>query len=354
MPPWFYLFVFTILYGAVWSYIGILKMLSLNAYVFDLGISAERGWQILHTNLGLHGYITTLLNSGIVFPMSPLTGSGNFYAMIIFQAFSIAFVGPGLYFISKLKGISPKVSLLVSVAFFLYFPVYGIMWFDFHYQVFFLPLFIFGYLLYLRKNYYASIVLFFLSGAVRYPYSIFPMVFAFMELILIYRKNSFSADRKSAFSMIALFAMTLSWTLLGFLFFGASNTIPHDDISLYTATYVSLWSRVLVILLFLFPLLFLPVLRLRWIVMALPAFFLFITSSYTWYTYPNVFQGQYVTGVVPFLFLGLIDYLATTGKKKQNDRRVLFRSVKSIRKISSMPIIASVIVILIFRIVFLW
>ena len=352
IPPWLYLLVFTILYGAVWSYIGILKMLALNAYVFDLGISAERGWQILHTNLGLHGYITTLLNSGIVFPLSPLAGSGNFYAMIIFQAFSIASVGPALYLISRKKGMSSKVSLLVSVAFFLYFPVYGIMWFDFHYQVFFLPLFIFGYLLYMRKNYYASIVLFFLSGAVRYPYSIFPMAFAFIELILIYRKESFSADRKNAFSMIALFAMTLSWTLLGFFFFGVSNTIPHSDISLYTASYVSLWSRVLVLLLFLFPLLFLPVLRLRWIVMALPAFFLFITSSYTWYTYPNVFQGQYVAGVAPFLFLGLIDYLAPTGKKNLNGKRVLFQSVKATRKISSMPIIASVIVILIFLNIF--
>lgn len=352
IPYWPYFVVATIVYGALWSYIGILKMLSLNAYVFDLGINSERGWQILHTNLGLHGYVNTLLNSGIVFPLSPLTGSGNFYAMIIFQAFSIAIVGPGLYLISRKKGIGHKVSLLVSVAFFLYFPVYGIMWFDFHYQVFFLPLFIFGYLLYLRKNYFASAALFFLSGAVRYPYSIFPMAFAFIEIILIYRKKSFSAHRRNAVSMFVLFVTTLSWIMLGFLFFGVSSTIPHSGISLYTASYVSFWSRLLVISLFLGPLLFLPVLRTRWIVMTLPAFFLFLTSSYTWYTFPHVFQGQYVAGVAPFLFLGFIDYLATSGDRTPLGRRLLRNYDKATRKISNMPLMASVIVILIFLNIF--
>ena len=320
VPPWACVAIGTLLYAGIWSYIGILKILSLNAYVFDLGIHSERGWLILHTNLGLHGYLTTLINSGIVFPLSPLTGSGNFFVMVIFQAFSVASVGLAIYFIAKEKGLKSRESMLISFAFFLYFPVYGIMWFDFHYQVFFMPLFMFAYLLYLRKNYVASTFLFFLSGIVRYPYSIFPLAFALIELFLVLLNRSSNNNRRRTVSMLFLLMVMIIWTLLGFIVSGLSATIPHTNISQYTVTVSSIWSRIYVILLFLSPLLFLPVLRVRWIILAFPAFYLFLFSSYIWYVYPHVFQGQYTSGVVPFLFLGLIDFLGFSLKRKSEEK----------------------------------
>ena len=349
---WVFVFTATLVYSVVWSYIGIIKLLSLNSYVFDLGINSERGWLILHTNLGLHGYLTTVLNSGIVFPLSPLTATGNFFAMIIFQAFLIASVGPLIYLIAREKGLKPRESSLITFAYFLYFPVYGIMWFDFHYQVFFMPLFLFAYLLYIRKNYVSSAFLFLLAGTVRYPYSIFPMAFAFIELILILRNKRSAYDRRRFALMSLLFLITAIWTLSGFLIFGVSSTIPHSGMSPYTITGSAPWLRVYVILLFLAPLLFLPVLRVRWIILVLPAFFLFITSSYTWYSYPHVFQGQYVAGVVPFLFLGLIDYFASSGKINHEDKRVRHNPLKAFRKITNLSLITSVIVFLIFLNIF--
>ena len=348
MPHWSYVAIGTFLYAGIWSYIGILKILSLNAYVFDLGINSERGWQILHTNLGLHGYLSTLINSGIVFPLSPLTGSGNFFAMIIFQAFSVAIVGPAIYFIAKEKGMKSRESMLISFAFFLYFPVYGIMWFDFHYQVFFMPLFLFAYLLYLRKNYVASTLLFFLSGIVRYPYSIFPLAFASTELFLLFRNRQSWSDRKRMVSMTLLLNLMVIWTVLGFLVLGMSSTIPHSGVSQYTGTAVTVWSRFYVILLFLSPLLFLPVMRARWIILALPAFYLFLSSSYTWYTYPHVFQGQYAAGIAPFLFLGLIDYLALSAKRKDGRKVKIFRSRGFFPMKSASRTVVVILVILLF------
>lgn len=353
VPYFAYVAMGTVLYGGIWSYIGILKILSLNAYVFDLGINSERGWQVLHTNLGIHGYLATLINSGIVYPLSPLTGSGNFFAMVIFQAFAIALVGPALYLIAKEKGLKSRESMLLSLAFFLYFPVYGIMWFDFHYQVFFMPLFIFAYLFYLKKNYGVSTLLFFLSGIVRYPYSIFPLAFALIELVLIYRNRSSGFSFKQTVSMSILLAIMVAWTLLGYLLFGISSTIPHSGLSQYTVTDTSIWSKLFVILILLAPLLFLPTLKMRWIVLALPAFFLFLGTSYTWYAYPHVFQGQYTAGVAPFLFLGLIDYLGLSVKgepernKKWNRRLTFLRK----RKVTS-TIVAVLVILLLLNIFF--
>ena len=216
----------------------------------------------------------------------------------------MAIAGPAIYFIAKEKGLKSSESMLLSLAFFLYFPAYGIMWFDFHYQVFFMPLFVYAYLLYIRKNYAASTLLFFLSGIVRYPYSIFPTAFAFIELFLLFRNRQSEYDRKRMVSMALLLVLMVIWTVLGFLILGLSSTIPHNGVSQYTVTVIPIWSRFYVILLFLVPLLFLPVLRDRWIILTLPAFYLFLSSSYTWYAYPHVFQRQYAAGVAHFCFLG--------------------------------------------------
>lgn len=320
IPHWAYVAVGTALYGSIWSYIGILKFLSLSAYVFDLGINSERGWQILHTNLGLLGYFTTLINSGIVFPLSPLTGSGNFFAMIIFQAFSIAIVGPAIYLISKEKGLKSRESMLLSFVFFLYFPVYGIMWFDFHYQVFFMPLFVFAYLLYLRKNYALSTLLFILSGIVRYPYSIFPLAFAILELINIIFLKQNTRDRSRIAQLIVLFVVMIFFTIAGYLIFGFSNTVPHSDISVYTNSQQSIFMRIGLIMLLTGPLLFTPLLRLRWLILSIPSFFLFLTSDYTWYLYPLVLQGQYISGVAPFLMIGMVEFLSNHTKKAKDDK----------------------------------
>ena len=349
---WIYVAVATIVYITIWSYIGILKILALNAYVFDLGINSERGWIILHTYLGIQGYLATLLNSGIVYPLSPLTSSGNFFAMIIFQAFSIGIVGPVLYLIAKEKGLKSRESMLISLAFFLYFPVYGILWFDFHYQVFFMPLFLFAYLLYLRKHYVTSTLLFFLSGTARYPYSIFPMAFAAMELLLLFRNQLSKYEWNRMISLSLLLILMVIWTVFGFLIFGLSSTIPHSGVSQYTVTVSPTWSRFYVILLFLAPMLFLPVLRVRWIIMALPAFYLFLSSSYIWYTYPHVFQGQYAAGVVPFLFLGLIDYLSLSEKRENDKNNTLLNKRIIFRKKSASRSIAAILIILLFLNIF--
>lgn len=306
----------TLIYGVFWSYVSISKLLALNATVFDLGIAAQRGWVILHTHLSLLTYIQTLFDSGIVFPLSPLTATGNYPLMLIFQAFSIAIVSPALYKISRLLGIGKGLSLIISLSFFLYFPTYGIFWFDFHYQVFFLPLFIFGYMLYLEKSYKGALLLFFLSGIVRYPYSIFPLAFSAIEILQIYQGRKYGIDRKRLHAIIALLVLMLIWTLTGYILMGLSGPIAFSGVPIYGINQQGLFPRLFAIILFLAPLMFLPLLSARWIVFTIPAFFLILFSSNAAYTYHLIMQGQYVAGIVPFTLLGFIDSLSLLSKSK--------------------------------------
>ena len=152
--------------------------------------------------------------------------------------------------------------------------------------------------------------------------------------------------------MLCLLLLMVIWTLLGFLMFGLASTIPHSSISYYAVSVVSPWSRTVVILLFLAPLLFIPVLRVRWIILVVPAFYLFMFSSYAWYTYPQVFQGQYVAGVVPFLFLGLIDYLALPNKRGNGMKKTITFKVKLFKRHSTSKPIIAVLAILLFLNIF--
>ena len=343
----------SVAYGCIWSFVGISKILSLNAYAFDLGVSSERGWVILHTNLGLHGYLLTLLNSGIVFPLSPLTGSGNFMAMVVFQAFSIAIVAPALYYISRAKGLGIVTSLIVGGAFLLYFPVYGIMWFDFHYQAFFFPLFILGYLFYIKGYYLLSFLLFLLSGMVRFPYSIFPLAFALIELYMVFCSRKSGVQRDKLASLTALSVIMFLLTALGTLYFGLVQSVPGTAPIALPALSWPFFQRLAIIALFLGPLLFLPALSPRWLALALPGFFLILASSYTGYSYQHIFQGQYISGIAPFLLLGFIDSIVYIKNNRDKLTRPSLRKLPLSSLSNSYKLtVSSVIVLILLNMVF--
>lgn len=321
------LLILTILYTLIWSILGIEKILSLNAYVWDLGINSQRGWDIIRYNQGFIEYLHTFFDSSIVFLLAPLTSSGNFFAMIVFQAGSIAIIGPAFYSISRIKGLTRIHSLLVSSVFYLYFPTDGIMWFDFHYQIFFFPLFVFAYLSYISKYYRASVLLFLLSGMVRYPYSIFPLMFSVFEIISLgINKNLNSKDtRKQLWTLLCILLLNFLMILGGFILFGRTLTLPHLETSLYTVTNITILNRVVIVLIFLSPLIFLPLLSPRWFIFTIPGFYLIFSSSYFWYSYPSIFQGQYVTGFVPFLILGFIEGMIKLENLSSKQRVIFFK-----------------------------
>ncbi len=300
----------SLVYFTFWTQFSILKLLALHDHVFDLGLNAERGWLILHTNLGIRGYVETLVNSAIVFPVSPLTGSGNYFAIIAFQVFMVTITGFAFFRIALLKGLSLTLSTAVAVSFFLYFPVYGIFWYDFHYQALFLPLFVLGYMFYLSERYSLSFILLAFSGLVRFPYSIFPLAFALIEISALAATGGIRGSRRRLAMLLLLIFAMLSFIIAGYAMFKGIGPI-HSYVPATSGFYniQSLDTRIFVLMLFLAPLLFLPLFSPRWLVFALPAFYLILTSGNFGYTYPFILQGQYVAGIVPFLFLGFIDGL---------------------------------------------
>ena len=152
-------FVFSI----SWGLIIMGKFYSLHSYVFDLGFVMQRLWQPYHI-LNYQFDASVLFTSGFQFVLSPLYFFNSLQLLLLFQL--VAFSGSvfPLYGIAKMHTGKPLVSLAIAISFLLYFPSSGIIWFDVHFQAFFVPLFIFAYYFFLKGNYPVSSTLFLLSG----------------------------------------------------------------------------------------------------------------------------------------------------------------------------------------------
>ncbi|MGC8970427.1 MAG: hypothetical protein ACP5LG_07765, partial [Conexivisphaera sp.] len=80
-------------YVAAWSYISLMRLFSLNAFIFDLGVNMQFAWDaVLHATLG--SVLRTLAYKGIVYVVAPVFLTGSYPAVLIFQS---AFIGLAVF-----------------------------------------------------------------------------------------------------------------------------------------------------------------------------------------------------------------------------------------------------------------
>ncbi|MDG7038975.1 MAG: DUF2079 domain-containing protein [Nitrososphaerota archaeon] len=323
-----------LIYSVYWSYITVMKFFAGNANVFDLGLFMEFGWEALHQVHTISAFLFWFSYNGIIYVISPITLLGSYPAILILQS---AFIGLGalpLFGIAKHYLKDDMSALLLSASYLLYFPLAGVNWYDAHYQAFFPTLFLLGYYFFVKDRYRPALAFLILSSMVRYPYFIFPFIFAVIVLIeqsvRHLRSCEHSAGRVYLSIAVIVFGAVLS--LLYYFFyahgsfaanFAGTGTVV-GTVRLYNGavTYM-LDTKVFTVLLFLAPLLFLPVLSKRWAILYVPLFYLVFTSNYWGYTYPYLFMLQYPAGIVPFLYLGLIEGAAWLGRDRKRRLRVI-------------------------------
>jgi uncharacterized membrane protein len=136
------------IYAAAWSYISIMRFLSLNAFILDLGVNIQFAWDALLRS-SLPSFLQDFAHKGIVYLVAPVFLTGSYPAVLIFQS---AFIGLGafpIYGIARRALGSDAASLAMAASYLIYFPLAGVNWYDFHYQALFPTLFLLGYCFYL-------------------------------------------------------------------------------------------------------------------------------------------------------------------------------------------------------------
>ncbi|MGC8558371.1 MAG: DUF2079 domain-containing protein [Nitrososphaeria archaeon] len=323
-----------LIYTVSWSYITVMKFFAGYANVFDLGLFMEFGWEALHTVHSLSAFLFWFAYNGIIYLISPITLLNSYPAILVLQSAFIGLAVFPLYGIAKHFLNDDLTALLISLSYLIYFPLAGVNWFDAHYMAFFPTLFITAYYLYIKGRYRLSLAFFIMSSMVRYPYFIFPFMFALVVLAEQLRDHWKSGKHVPAklYLSISIIGFGIFLSIIYYFFYvhgsfaasfaGTSNITGTVRLNSGNITYM-LSAKELTTVLFFLPLMFLPILSKRWIVFYVPFFYLVFTSNYWGYMYPYVFQLQYPAGIVPFLYLGLIEGSKVLSKgTKRKDRAI--------------------------------
>ena len=167
------------IYTIGWSIILIDKFYSMGANAFDAGTSVydaglymEAGWSIFYSHYTLYGYIDVFFSRGIEYLVSPLTLLRNYDILFVFQSLLIGISGLAIYWIGNRILKSKWISLAIVASYLIYPPLVGTIWPDLHFQILFIPLFLFAYYFYITDRYLISILLFFLASITHGQYSI--------------------------------------------------------------------------------------------------------------------------------------------------------------------------------------
>lgn len=320
--PTILLIVAFVVYALYWTILSLLKFFYFQATIFDLGVSMQSLWNVTHSNWTLNGLSLQLAYQGIVFLLFPIQ-YGGFVALLIFQTIFLDLGSIALYFIGKKSKLSKSEALLISVSYLLYFPLSGLNWFDFHFQSLFVTLFLFGYLLYIEKRYLASSIIFFISGLVRFPYAVFPLIFWFYTIFLSWRNDLDKRSRNAAIANTLLYLVFISLSFLRLQnayiqthFTGTSD--PMLDIGVKALTILAIFG----------PVLFIPLFSRKWLPFFVPFVVLMIIANNPIYEFPYLFRLQYSASFIAFIFLGLMDV---------HSHRKEFHPILRLKKLFSAP-----------------
>ncbi len=290
----------SVVYGAAWSFISLMRYYSFNAGVFDLGVAVAYAKYIFTS--GVSGAVQGFFLKGIAFLTAPVMFAFNMQGALVLQSFALGLGGYAVYGIAERELKHRWASIAIAASYLIYFPLSGVNWFDFHYQALFIPLFLYGYYFFIKGMHRASLAAMALSAISRYPYTVFPLMFS---IYLILRK-----DRRTN---AKLWAPLLAFTVAIFIgniaihgLYGASLGTIASAPPLYASRDYS--ADAYAILLILAPVLFLPLVS-KWALFLVPFIAMSFISPYGFYHFPLLFISQYNSMVVPFVFLGAIDGL---------------------------------------------
>ncbi len=300
-----------------WMPIIWLKYLTLHDYVFDLGVFYGSLHSIFYTHSGtvLYQYAA---GSTLRIILSPLSMLNSFIILLYIQLVLVLGSAITVYLISRRIFRNPIGPVLMSVAYPLYFPVNGSIFFDVHAQTFFLPFMLLAYYLEISGRYKLSFAFFILAGLTRFPIIGIVVLYSMADFIYSFRTGYHSQDRtlmrtRMRFDM-ALFMAAFIITVLQYY----SNTYVLGISSMGNIHYVagssflggSLGTDLITVLIFSAPLLLLPLYYSEFSLILWALFAFSFYTNYSGYLYPSVFTDQYSALFVPLIFISVFAGLA--------------------------------------------
>lgn len=326
-------------FAIIFCYISIMRYLSLTENVLDLGVNAELLYGVLRGGL----FATPSNPYPIAFAKLIYIPLGVIYyayskewILLIYQNIFLSLSPIALYFIGKQSGLTKRMSIIVEILFFLYYPFSGVYWFDFHMMAFFPTPFLFGIFMY-RKNSRMWIPLLFIAAITDY---MAPIIVGWFLIIEIGKKlknqESFRKLSPELFSILILFIIFLLPTLYTMHPYYSNYLNVQNNIGLYLTPTLK-YDFVLRVLL---PLLFIPLAGIEYFSMIIPfaAFVLF--NNYA--PYQSLLFFQYPALYTPIVMFSLIVGLSRIEHSLKNSKSK-FLSMKGLKIITAYLLVINIL-----------
>lgn len=327
--------------------------------VYDAGLYMEAGWSIFHSHYTLYGYIDVFFSRGIEYIVSPLTLLRNYDVLFVFQSLLIGISSLAIYWIGNRILKSKWISLGLVSSYLIYPPLVGTIWPDLHFQIWFIPLFLFAYYFYISGRYLISILLFFLASITHGQYSIILVIFALVELVVYILRVHLDKDRliekKSKLFHLLILLVFSALVFVSFFLINKSTGLGLHSVanSGFSSPFQNFDSKLQTLLLIFLPVLFLPILAKKWLFYMIPFFYLLFVSNVLLYQFPDLFMLQYSTMFVPFVYIGAIYGLSaliqetnehdSSFEKSMKSKRISLRQIKKLKvQISVLIVITSI------------
>ncbi|MEM0156359.1 MAG: DUF2079 domain-containing protein [Thermoplasmataceae archaeon] len=309
-----------IVYGTVYSILGVMRFYSFNAYVYDLGLSSGLLYGAVHggTLYFLQNPSQITFNKMIYLPLAILFQSyPNFVPLIIFQAFWVAFGSYALYRISLHVLGDTVLSIVPSLLYLLYFPISGAVWYDFHFQTLFPTFFFIGFWLYLSDRRLFSVLFMFLAAITNYLAAAVVFIFG---LLVIYNDMSTTRKVKNRSYVIGLLLFPVIIVALVNMHYGMSYTTSVSNIFGFPGTLlINIWYKFIFVFSILAALLMFSFYSPKYLLLSLPyLIFMFFQGSHTPYYTPFGYQyaALYTPGIFISLVYGISRYKARSVRRK--------------------------------------
>ncbi len=292
------------IYIAYWAVISIINFDGANANVYDLGLAYVSMWSVAHLSWSSHALFIKAIEQGGAFLVFPLQ-YGGYYALLVFQSFFLSLGSILLYFIARelLKDI--KISAFISVLYLLYFPLYGLNWFSFHFQSLFPTFFLMGYYLFLKSKWRSASLSLLVAGVMRFPYEIFALLF----WLIVFLSRKSQRNKQPGSALVVLNIILFSTLLMIGLFVLGVNGVQAHTTSNFNPS-ISIGNKILTLFFIFSPLLFVPILSQRWTPFIVPFVVLMFFTNNPIYQFPYIFQLQYSASYIAFVFLGFIEVIS--------------------------------------------
>lgn len=310
----------------VYSYFAYLRYVTYNSYVFDLGVSSQLLYGVLHgsgiqlNNLAINKLI--YIPMGVIYGIHPYPPSLEY-----FQAFWLSLGSLPIYFIARRRLENRNWAMAISISYLAYYPLGGVYWFDFHFMALFPTLFLMAIMLRDGGRNRSSIFIAVLAGLTDFLAPLF-LVFYAIYLLVERRKENRAASSTYSYELAVLVAGILIFIMVmayyGMPYFlnyaNGSITVPapfsHNSPPVYRAEYF-LWM--------LLPVLFSSLLAPSALLMLVPYVGFALVNQYT--PYVSTMFYQYPALVAPLIFYTAICGLGRLKKLKIGNARRFTRSI---------------------------